>query len=408
MGFEHFHLYDNGSSDSTAEVLRDYIVQGRATLLTWPEVNGQTSAYNHALKVFGRDSEWMALIDPDEFIQVDAGHTLRGILTGLEGADQVLLPWMHFDSAGHDEPPGELVIEAYTRRAETALRQPKSLVRPEAVVWAEVHHCITRHSRTVDPAGAPLPERWLLDRPPAGSIRLNHYFTKSRAEFAEKIARGQVDGGRGKTMEAFTRHHCPVQDASLALLAPAVREALRETASRPKRPLVHAAWSAQSELSPSRAWTLRVQAVLKELRTLLPPEAVIGTGGGIEWQQLALSSGYHPVVAQAFDRLRHDLGAHLVQPTLEAGRWQAPENVRLGRPYLALAGRCAGPSQAQVTARGHDAGGKPFTVQVSLDLPAGDSLTLAILSERTMTVDQLLLAASTPVVVLDAEIGCFS
>ena len=401
IGFEHIYLYDNGSSDETMDVICPYIIQGRVTLLSWPEFPGQISAYNHALKIFGRDTEWMALIDPDEFIQVEQGGTLRAVLASLGAADQILLPWMHFDSAGHEEVPDALVIESYTRRAETAHRQPKPIVRPEAVLWAEVHHCVTRHCRTVDSSGMSLPEQWILDHPPGGPLRLNHYFTKSRAEFAAKIARGQVDGGRGKTMEAFTRFNCPIEDKSLATMGSAVREALRETASRSTRPVVHAPWSAQSEISASRAWTLKARAALRGLRTHLGPEAITSSRSEIEWEQLTLQPLSLSSFSQAFGALREGM-AERVADGVVIGAWRAVHPIQLGRPYLAIAVQCATETQLEVTVRGEDAGRKPFASETSIALPAGDSVTFAILSERTMNLERVLIKSDKPLAIHEA------
>jgi len=168
-GIEHFYLYDNGGSDGTADILRPYLLQGRVTLLHWPEHPGQSSAYNHAIAIFGRDSDWMALIDVDEFIATPAGSSIARCVDAVgREADQILLPWWHFGSSGHDSRPDGLVIENYIHRTVEAHRQTKTIVRPDAVRLVGVHHCETHEGRTVDSAGNRALERWIQPAPVAG------------------------------------------------------------------------------------------------------------------------------------------------------------------------------------------------------------------------------------------------
>jgi hypothetical protein len=263
IGVEHFYIYDNGSTDDLAKTLKPYCLQGRATLIFWPEHPGQVSAYNHAIKIFGRDCAWMALLDIDEFIHLTDSDSLPAFLSYFAAdADQILLPWVHFGSSGHDEKPEGLVIENFVHRVNEPHLQPKTIVRPEAVTVAEVHHCETRSGRTINAEGQRVKERWILQQAWDGPVRVYHYFTKSRAEFMAKLARGQADGGRGKDVTAFHRFVTETFDNSLARFGTAVRSALAATAARQEGARVSSAWSAQSELAPSRQWTVAANAAI--------------------------------------------------------------------------------------------------------------------------------------------------
>jgi hypothetical protein len=384
LGVEHLYLYDNGSSDGPLDVLRPYILQGRATLLAWPAFPGQDAAYNHALKIFGRDSDWMLLIDVDEYLRPPPGRTIADVLTSLgPGVDQLLLPWVHFGGSGHEVRPPGLVIENYVHRVADAHRQPKALVRPEAVAWAEVHHCITRAGRTTDPSGRALPEAWLLDDPPRGDMCIAHYFTKSREEFAAKLARGQADGGRGKTMADYHRFDTPVEDRSVAALGPSVRDALRDTA-RHTPGHVFAALSAASELAPSRVWLLAVRAALARTQQALGLPAGRVT---VSADSAALTSASVPPAAAsaAFDAVGDAIGAVPVAMIAAQDGLVVAEAAPLGRPFVAW--RSSGASgTVTITVHGHDAGGKRWSGSTGIAVQDDGTLAFAILSQRTIVV----------------------
>lgn len=387
LGVEHVYLYDNGSKDRPLEVLRPYILQGRATLLSWPEFPGQEAAYNHALKVFGRDCDWMLLIDVDEYLCLPPGRMILDFLASLgPEVDQVLMPWIHFGASGHEVRPSGLVIESYVHRVSDAHRQPKTILRPEAVLWAGVHHCVTRARRTIDPSGRILPETWLLDEPPRGDMSVAHFFTKSREEFAAKLARGQADGGGGKTMADFHRFDTPVEDRSVATLAPLVREALGETARRVPGN-VFSAWSAASDLTPSRAWLLAVKSALARTATALDVPAarvrVAADRGTIMSTMVP-----HAVAMEALAAVSRAIDATSLA-TLPVGTTRiVPADARIGRPFVAWSGG-GGNGTITISVRGRDAAGKPWFGSADIEVQEAGTLAFATLSERTMFVHEI-------------------
>ena len=68
VGFEHFYLYNNFSSDNYQKILKPYIEKGFVTLINWDKVAGQMSAYNNCLERFHDESDWILFADADEFI----------------------------------------------------------------------------------------------------------------------------------------------------------------------------------------------------------------------------------------------------------------------------------------------------------------------------------------------------
>src|SRR5215469_13849525 len=76
IGVDHFFLYDNDSRDGTSEILQRLEQAGIVTRIAWsdehsraidPQVGPQVTAYKDLLRFKDR-TEWIAIIDGDEFI----------------------------------------------------------------------------------------------------------------------------------------------------------------------------------------------------------------------------------------------------------------------------------------------------------------------------------------------------
>jgi len=133
-GVRRILVYDNGSRDGTAGILRR-ADPARVTVLPWAqsfrdarmgrEIHNQVLAYAHAAANFGGAFRWMAFIDVDEFLIPRSADSLPDALAHLGAARNVSLPWHMFGRSGHATPPPGGVLAGYTRRA----RDPMSAAR---------------------------------------------------------------------------------------------------------------------------------------------------------------------------------------------------------------------------------------------------------------------------------------
>ena len=148
MGVQHFRLYNNESTDNYLEVLKPYIDAGEVTLIDWPSDPKrlgsaewpwytQLPACTDAIVNLSGISEWLAIIDLDEFI-IPFYHTnLISFLKEYEPYAGVLINWQNFGTSSKWEiPTGKLMIETLTLRAKensTYNHPVKSIVRPDRV-----------------------------------------------------------------------------------------------------------------------------------------------------------------------------------------------------------------------------------------------------------------------------------
>ncbi len=80
QGVKHFFLYNNCSTDDYSAILKPYVKSKEVTLIDWPHKhnpadgmawNGiQCGAYVDCLQNFGKQTDWIAFIDTDEFLFV--------------------------------------------------------------------------------------------------------------------------------------------------------------------------------------------------------------------------------------------------------------------------------------------------------------------------------------------------
>jgi hypothetical protein len=207
-GASAFFVYDDGSMDATVPILRETL-GAAATIIPWAqrlsdaglgrEIHSQILAYAHAAGNFGGEFRWMAFIDVDEFLIPKRTATLPEALSHLEGCRNISLPWHMFGRCGHKTPPEGGVLRNYLLRAADPMsdtrgvRAFKCIVDPCHLTALKVHSMETDNSdRTCNDRGecVPLAARDRREFYSADYIQLNHYYVRSDAELAEKVARG--------------------------------------------------------------------------------------------------------------------------------------------------------------------------------------------------------------------------
>jgi glycosyltransferase involved in cell wall biosynthesis len=202
-GFDAAIVFDNCSTDATPDIVRSAGQHGDVRLFDWPFTHGrrQTDAYVAACREFAGEFDWMALIDADEFLLPMRHRTVKQWLSQevFDKADAIAVNWAMFGSSGHETIPEGLVMENYCRRAwdnHGPNRHTKAIVRPGALKAMPNPHAVEVTGATVDALGEPVVwgERHGLAKQVVGlkECRINHYFTRSREDWARRLQRGQV------------------------------------------------------------------------------------------------------------------------------------------------------------------------------------------------------------------------
>lgn len=203
VGFEHFYIYDNDSTDETRSMLLKLQDRGICTYVEWPRSihpeNPQVHAYRHMVHNFRDETSWVAIIDADEFVVPLASDRVDNLLRQHFGdAASVLCNWRVFGSSGQLTDDGRLCIERFIRSSEEnyhSNNHVKAICRPELVEMAFIHNHYMKSGSIVLSDGSPmLPEREQLTQSPIyGAFQINHYYCKSLDEFKRKRAKGLAD-----------------------------------------------------------------------------------------------------------------------------------------------------------------------------------------------------------------------
>ena len=212
LGFDEILVYDNTSTDNTFSVVESLArFESRIKVRAWPDVDGevpQVTAYNDA--VAWVQSEWMAYFDADELLVLKQHACIQEFLSHYpDDAGAAVINWLSFGSSGAQAYVDELQSIRFRR---CAREQPgcknrfvKSIVRVAAIERASSHTALLKPGYSycndqMQPVEIVSGAKTLASS--HAVAQLNHYVVRSRQEFQEKRARGNV----ARTSDALDKY----------------------------------------------------------------------------------------------------------------------------------------------------------------------------------------------------------
>ena len=239
IGVEHFFILDHGSTDATRTILAPYVNRGLVTVIDWPLIQGQIDGYAFLVRLAAGMTEWMAIIDMDEFIRLNGPADLPTFLAGVD-ADQVLCRWQFYGHSGHRARPEGLVVENFVMAQDGYADQVKSIFRPETVVKAGVHAQITVNGRTQTAGGDRALEAWRVSHRRGGNpVQVNHYYSRSWEEYEHKMRRGDALRNREQLPKTFADFDYPLRDETLVPFGATIRRRAAAIAALPVDPAIY-------------------------------------------------------------------------------------------------------------------------------------------------------------------------
>jgi hypothetical protein len=197
-GVDHFYFYDNDSNIPVVDAIGGY--RDKCTVLQAPGDAVQFGAHAHFCKHFKHESRWVAVFDVDEFVLPREHGSFREFLLDYDHCDAIGINWVMFGDGHHKIRPVGGVIENYLYREARQHPCIKSVVKSEKLVgfFDNSHFAalldgsvyVDAHMNRITSA---YNENHTID-----VIQLNHYFTKSEAEWKRKLHRKRVDTGKSR------------------------------------------------------------------------------------------------------------------------------------------------------------------------------------------------------------------
>lgn len=201
IGFDHFYLYNNNSSDSYMDVLKPYLESDCVTLIDWPESPGQLSAYKHWLKHFRNETTWVTFSDVDEFFCPKQDTSIKQWIKKYKKYPVLLVYWKLFGATSKiDHDPDKFVIEQYVSCYSKLNEVGKQFYNTNYEIDNRYINIGMMHHLEVKKYGLTIPPlnvfghfvKWYIHRTSSREVDIqqNHYNTKSLSSYAIKHKRG--------------------------------------------------------------------------------------------------------------------------------------------------------------------------------------------------------------------------
>lgn len=216
VGFRKFYIFLHNCSDNTEKILTalrkkfDIKIFTVDPALETPQLNCYQDSYDK----FGRDVDWMAFVDGDEFLFPTSADSIDVALR--EFSDRKISAigayWSCFGSSGYIEEPQGLIIENYKHRASENFinnRHIKSIIRGglgKAVQTSDPHFFLTPDG-TYDENLRLITYGWTDYEPTYGKLRINHYICQSRSYFLNFKSNVRTPDGSDLRDEAWWKEH---------------------------------------------------------------------------------------------------------------------------------------------------------------------------------------------------------
>lgn len=197
LGFDKIFIYQN-----------DWRWTGETENVIKFELDGidrQRTAYNHFLKTFNNDYDWVGFFDVDEFLVLKKHNNIKSFIQDYSDYNSIGINWVFFGSNGHTEINEEYsVIKRFTKRKNTVDQHIKCLVKILPEVVMDIHNSNmswvdTEKRKSFGPFN------------PFGDnnvAQINHYFCKTKEEFQLKCDRGRADSPiYRRTIDEYENHN---------------------------------------------------------------------------------------------------------------------------------------------------------------------------------------------------------
>jgi hypothetical protein len=182
LGFDHIFIYEND--------WRCNINSPLITKIQFDGIGNQEKAYNHFLKSYNNEYDWVAFFDVDEFLVLKKHEDIKVFLKEYNDYNGVAINWYLFGDNNLCEINGNYsMLQRFTKRRKSMDYHVKCIVKTNTNDSYSIHN-FTKAS-VVDTnknlVFGPFNKNTSDD-----IAQINHYFTKTLKEWEQKKLRGRA------------------------------------------------------------------------------------------------------------------------------------------------------------------------------------------------------------------------
>jgi len=197
IGFDDIFIYQNDWRwTGSTENVHKLIIDGK---------NIQTKAYNTFYHTKGKEYDWIAFFDIDEFLVLKKHKTIQDFVNDYSEYNSIGINWVLFGDNGYEKLNDETsVIRRFTKRQKGVNLHVKSIVK------TKLNLNMTVHTPSIPWIDTDKNFRFgFFNKDGNDNIaQINHYFCKTKEEFIKKIERGRADSLHVvRTIEEFEPHN---------------------------------------------------------------------------------------------------------------------------------------------------------------------------------------------------------
>lgn len=214
VGFTKFYFYDNESEDNTVDILKPYIDSGLVEYILIKGKGRQLDAYNDAIAKHKDECRWMAFLDMDEYLMpTKPFEKIYKVVSELvskarKGAAGVGVNWCIYGSSHLEKKPNGLITENFLYRGtekDWGNFHIKTICNPRLVKkYISPHYPIYKlGGYSINDSDGKRIWGWFCHDVKWQTLRINHYYCKSKEQYLQKISRGFGDRAGEYDMKQF-------------------------------------------------------------------------------------------------------------------------------------------------------------------------------------------------------------
>lgn len=208
LGFDKIFIYDNNQADEEhfEEVIQEYVDDGFVDIVNYRDKKqSQLDAYNDCYLLHGKEYDWFAFFDFDEFLIIEQDDNIQTFLKQFQDFQCILVNWMIMDDNNLVTNDGRPLMERFTHPMDfdrgvtysfSENCHVKAIVRGglDSVLWKATPHSPSCNLVSCDTLGrgclcSPLKKYTFK------GAYIKHFTTKTIEEWLEvKKKRGYPDG----------------------------------------------------------------------------------------------------------------------------------------------------------------------------------------------------------------------